>query len=606
MIPIKKGKEPRELLTFRKQVGSRHVVESPFTIKPKLITVTGLKAKATGYELGSDIVELDISDATLSGVVNAGDITVKSARGKIRNLGVGNAKQIDIVSITFGGTHPEYYRILDKIEKIDESTRGGDATPALLHTEGDEAALVPLQDDGVVLPQTSLVGNVVWVESWSSFQSALDTCPNGSTLKLSGDLVAASGDASLTVPAGRTVTIDLMGYTLNASELGDCALLVKGVLTLEDSVGSGKITGGTKSGVRVEAGTETIDGAAVAYKGSLLIYGGNISGNSSTSTGGGVSLSPGSKFAMLGGCISGNTAGTTGGGVYVPSGASCYLENGRVLGNTANEVENNIYLAKDSLIRIAFKLDEDAAFGVTTEDTPTEGKPITITKGLVLAGTDGISHFSSDNDIWQIAVNSSEAVLAAEESSSDKVLQTAALVLHNDISVRFYAKPPAGATDVYMVFSLNGKSSTVSGNPIDERLQFTYNGVRPQYMGDEIAATIFYTVDGVAQTESMTYSIRQYCEKLLSYTDDQLRPLVSANGTVPEIKKLIVDVLYYGAEAQRYMNHNTENLCTSGLTEAQKENASTYARPTETQGVLTTRRSGEDDVSYQWIAHPSA
>ena len=479
MIPIKKGQEPRELLTFRKQVGSRHVVESPFTIKPKLITVTGLKAKATGYELGSDIVELDISDATLSGVVNAGDITVKSARGKIRNLGVGNAKQIDIVSITFGGTHPEYYRILDKIEKIDESTRGGDATPALLHTEGDEAALVPLQDDGVVLPQTSLVGNVVWVESWSSFQSALDTCPNGSTLKLSGDLVAASGDASLTVPAGRTVTIDLMGYTLNASELGDCALLVKGVLTLEDSVGSGKITGGTKSGVRVEAGTETIDGAAVAYKGSLLIYGGNISGNSSTSTGGGVSLSPGSKFAMLGGCISGNTAGTTGGGVYVPSGASCYLENGRILGNTANEVENNIYLAKDSLIRIAFKLDEDAAFGVTTEDTPTEGKPITITKGLVLAGTDGISHFSSD---------------------------------------------------------------------------------------------------------------------------DQLRPLVSANGTVPEIKKLIVDVLYYGAEAQRYMNHNTENLCTSGLTEAQKENASTYARPTETQGVLTTRRSGEDDVSYQWIS----
>jgi hypothetical protein len=62
--------------------------------------------------------------------------------------------------------------------------------------------------------------------------------------------------------------------------------------------------------------------------------GGEISGNTSSSSGGGVYVSSGTFFTMNGGEISGNTA-SYGGGVYVSSGTFT-MNGGEISGNTAS------------------------------------------------------------------------------------------------------------------------------------------------------------------------------------------------------------------------------------------------------------------------------
>jgi hypothetical protein len=62
-------------------------------------------------------------------------------------------------------------------------------------------------------------------------------------------------------------------------------------------------------------------GVGISY-GNFTMNGGTISGNNATSVGGGVAILLGGTFTMNGGTISGNTTGNKGGGVHIDSTAS--------------------------------------------------------------------------------------------------------------------------------------------------------------------------------------------------------------------------------------------------------------------------------------------
>jgi hypothetical protein len=105
------------------------------------------------------------------------------------------------------------------------------------------------------------------------------------------------------------------------------------------SSGTFTMSGGTISDNTATAPNYSYGGGGVYSSGTFTMSGGTISGNTATATsssssyGGGVSISAYSTFAMSGGTISGNTA-NNGGGVYSRS-ATFTMSGGTISGNTA-------------------------------------------------------------------------------------------------------------------------------------------------------------------------------------------------------------------------------------------------------------------------------
>ena len=131
------------------------------------------------------------------------------------------------------------------------------------------------------------------------------------------------------------VTICLNGQTLESSAKDQPVFLVEAdsTLTLTDCKGNmGKVkhtSDGSGSGVKVESG------------GTFNMYGGTITGNTTTQRGGGVCVTgTNSKFNMYGGTITDNTATKGGGGVYDSGGTFTMNGNASVTSNRATDRDN--------------------------------------------------------------------------------------------------------------------------------------------------------------------------------------------------------------------------------------------------------------------------
>ena len=146
-------------------------------------------------------------------------------------------------------------------------------------------------------------------------------------IRLAADTVMT---VAVTVDSGKSLTIDLNGYTLTAAANSQAFRIQGGALTIEDSIGTGVIQG---------SGTVTGNGGAIWMSSSdsnnaLTLTGGTIRGFTATD-GGGVYVDGGS-FEMSGGTISACNATNAGGGVYVSSG-SFKMSGGSIADCTAHE-----------------------------------------------------------------------------------------------------------------------------------------------------------------------------------------------------------------------------------------------------------------------------
>ena len=242
------------------------------------------------------------------------------------------------------------------------------------------------------------------------------------TVKLLADWVAPNGefyitsangwqygtsDGSLYLNQNFDITIDLNGHKIdrNLSEAKDHGMVFylnndDCKLTIKDSVGGGKITGGNNTG---EGGAFHMDG------GSLYIEGGEISGNKA-STGAGIFAGSQNNLCVYGGKITGNIATVNGGGIYGDDWGPFYFGGSAVIsGNTVNGAANNLYLEDDDVvIRRTAGQQNGLIPNVPFEDGASIGISTYVKNKTLLSGADSsfgyddYTYFFSDDSAYGI------------------------------------------------------------------------------------------------------------------------------------------------------------------------------------------------------------
>ncbi len=186
----------------------------------------------------------------------------------------------------------------------------------------------------------------------SNNQLCIDGTPRSPTNNGYYELPAGSyylaGDLTLNKPLAftdgyKTVTLCLNGHKILANGNFDVLTIpskTSGIwnvtLNLYDCVGTGTITHKSGSGGGV---------SNYGYKSTFNMYGGTISNNTTTGSGGGVIVGADRSniFNMYDGTISGNTTSGSGGGVFVDYG-TFNMYGGTITGNTANVEGGGVFV----------------------------------------------------------------------------------------------------------------------------------------------------------------------------------------------------------------------------------------------------------------------
>lgn len=168
----------------------------------------------------------------------------------------------------------------------------------------------------------------VITSEWLKLQRRIYDEEDGTTISLVSDWNAAAEDTTLTIPEGKTVTIDLNGHkikrNLEAYKQNGEVFTVYGTLNIVDNVGGGVITGGYGEG----------GGFVVKSGGTLNLNAGTVSGNKGNTAGGGVLVEEGGKLNIDGGIIASNEA-PAGGGVL--NRGTLNLSGGAINSNNAKD-----------------------------------------------------------------------------------------------------------------------------------------------------------------------------------------------------------------------------------------------------------------------------
>ena len=320
----------------------------------------------------------------------------------------------------------------------------GQGLTALTVTTGVEASPVSLEGRTFTMPAddvevTAEFAKFVDVENWNDLRNALDC---GENVRLIKDVIRDT-DESL---SGSRV-LDLNGHTLDGGIGNNDPIINFGSLTILDysEKQDGSIlyhadtpinlTGGNGTSLTLAGGSikpaEGAGGGTVVYVnngstftmtggsitgngtgvelsgGSFIMTGGSITGNET-----GVELSGGSSFTMTGGSITGNGTGVEMNDSFNVSGSPVVTGNG----SADDPYSGNVLLDTDKTITVTGHLVEGADLGVTIWGRET---------GVVArAGDDyalieeDISHFSSDDPTYTVALNNDgEAELVSEVPS---------------------------------------------------------------------------------------------------------------------------------------------------------------------------------------------
>ena len=196
---------------------------------------------------------------------------------------------------------------------------------------------------------------------WTRFSAA--ACAGEAHLVLTEDMTL---DIPAFIPKNSNIVVDLNGHTLSTK--GDRTFNVEGgTLSIQDSVGGGKVVGRTNSNTGA-AGT-----VLLYSSGKMNLYSGTLAGSGADtkiSNGGIVSVGAGSTFNMYGGTITGGKANnggnihnngtavihngtveagaaTNGGNIY--GGGTVTINNGTITGGTATN-GGNIYSTSTVII----------------------------------------------------------------------------------------------------------------------------------------------------------------------------------------------------------------------------------------------------------------
>ena len=136
-----------------------------------------------------------------------------------------------------------------------------------------------------------------------------------------------------------------------------------------------------------------------------------------------------------------------------------------------------------------------------------------------------------------------------------------------------------GREDVVETVSGDAWSTLTSGGV--DYYRFSFKGIAAKEMTDNLYVTV-YNNDGSVASYVREDSVEKYAHRAF------------ATGNL-EVKTMLVDMLYYGAEAQKYFKYNESNLATANLTETEKMFASSLH-------ALNPNYTYEDD-EYYWYGN---
>lgn len=175
----------------------------------------------------------------------------------------------------------------------------------------------------------------------------------------------------------------------------------------------------------------------------------------------------------------------------------------------------------------------------------------------------------------------------AEETAK---ITGANVTLNENVVVNFQAENITEES-AKMSFSFNGKTYEQTQTVEDGIAKFTFDKVTPQYFCETVSASL--TVgDSVVDTKD-DFTVRGYLEELLGKSAETLGQTEYENQAM---QTLIVDMLHYGAEAQKYTNTNESNLATSNLTEEQKALKTEYTSLESSDKIIT----GDNSDRFTW------
>jgi hypothetical protein len=186
--------------------------------------------------------------------------------------------------------------------------------------------------------------------------ASIDFSPNAAkTITIKGDTlmrtISNNGSKALfTLRSGITLVLDnnsmLNG---NSKSYSVVSVLSGGELIMKQG---SEVIGAFASGIDIFGGTFTMSG-------------GTISGNTASSSGGGVFVASNGVFAMSGGTISGNTSSyygyhdsyynyySGGGGVYVAANGIFTMSGGTISGNTASSYGGGVFVASNGVFTMS-------------------------------------------------------------------------------------------------------------------------------------------------------------------------------------------------------------------------------------------------------------
>ena len=440
-------------------------------------------------------------------------------------------------------------------------------------------------------------------DDFTALQALIDSTSSGGTVTLALDYTARDDESCLTVPSGKTITLDLNGHDidrdLDEAEANGNVITNNGALTI---TGNGTVTGGKNAanggailnngtltlsdGVTISGNSTTEDGGAIYNSGTLTIDGGTISNNISTKSGGAISAHSGT-ITINGGEIKNNRAGSHGGAIYLGNKdgniATLNLRGGTITGNTVTGSDSqgggicdvgtlnvsgnpvvknntapaynkgyNIYLRGGKKVNVTGELTDGAEIGVTAPGGGTGD----ITSGLSGKGT-ADSFFSDVPDCYVGLTDNNEATL----HNMGAHLAGHSISLEGDIAVNFYMQLDselASHESVKMQFTVPGTSTEYQDQKVyvKDLEPVTYNSktyyvfkcrVAAKNMDSQIQAQL---IDGENRSTVYTYSVKDYADYLLDHTNDNTEYAAAA--------PLVRAMLTYGDNAKYYFDKTGE------------------------------------------------
>lgn len=381
--------------------------------KTSTVNISGGEISALGHQ------------STTSGAIAAEDNAVVTITGGSVS-GTGNAvyaednSTVSIsgeeTSITTSATTGSNYQSVKSTSSGDIIVTGGTFTKDG-NRDASVGAYIPedsnliQNENGEVLPTANAVAQVDGGKAYTSLDDAIKAASNGETITLLKDIKLET-----CISSGMNTVIDLAGYTITAPDNSYIIVVAGGYrFTLNDSSeeGTGALTGGT--GDNSHAGAVTVQNG-----GSFTMNGGNIIGNTGTTSAAGVSLGSNSSFTMTGGSITDNTStGNIQAGVYADCASTVTISgNVNITGNVVNgsgtEVDSDLWL--DTLSGATLKigedgLAEDARIGVYVNGGVDDVKNFTDTYERGKATTENF--ISNRTKYYVVEVETEDGVAAA-------------------------------------------------------------------------------------------------------------------------------------------------------------------------------------------------